>query len=118
MLANTINRKGVAKLLGVDITWLSNIANHSNVTMPDPITSYKRNMLFDREEIEEWVATDPLKNLRYTMPPKPKPVLTVLPFMFGFEGAKQRVKRYHEIRAKRSKKNVVSLVWDEDFSVN
>ena len=97
---NTIGRKEIADLLGVNITWVSNIANHSNANMPEPVTDRRRNKPYCRDEIMAWLATNPKQNLSYSFcEDTRKSKVVFLQFLYGFDGANKRLNRYRKRRS-------------------
>lgn len=62
---NTIARSEIAELLGVSLTKLLNIINHSDVEISRPLRREGPRFVYDREAIRAWIATEPLKNLTW-----------------------------------------------------
>ncbi len=109
MSQDEIIRAEIRQLLGVSEGRLSNIINHSNANMPLPIERRKDRSghnfvnIYDRAEIMEWIATEPLKNAvvrpkENQKPPEYFGTVNFLAFMFGFDSVNKRIARYHKVR--------------------
>lgn len=109
MTTGEIGRAEIALLLGVSQDRLSHIINHSNANMPCPTRKIKTAgkgrppTAYSRKAIMEWIATDPLNNLvfNYEKEEPKEAVIKFLPFLFGFDGANKRMRRYYDARNER-----------------
>lgn len=62
---STITRTEIAVLLGIHLSKLVSIINHSDVELPKPLGKDGKQLIYDREIMQAWIATNPLENFTW-----------------------------------------------------
>jgi hypothetical protein len=109
-VTNTIARPEIAELLGVSITHLVNIIRYTDAEVPEPLRFESRQLVYDREIMLAWVATEPLKNITWKQRVKKVPVaqqlaglrLAFLSGNLGVSGAQLQRYKLRKIAARHA----------------
>lgn len=70
---NTIARPEIAELLGISVTKLVNIILYTDVILPEPLGKEGKQLVYDRDIMLAWIATEPLLNITWQQRAKKSP---------------------------------------------